>query len=152
MDVFSEIASVQRRLQPFRDVGLGYLTLGQPGSSWSGGEAQRVRLAAELLEPNAGTTLYVLDEPTRGLHGSDTARLLGLLRSLVSRGHSVVVTEHSLQVIRASDWIIDLGPGPGEDGGRVVVCGPPDRVAACADSRTGQCLRAASGTSADRDS
>ena len=123
--MFSEINSIVRRLRPFQKVGLGYMTLGQPASTYSGGEAQRVRLASELAETDAGPALYVLDEPTRGLHTLDVDRLLSILRGFVEKGDTVVVIEHCVQVMRAADWIIDIGPGPASAGGRVVARGTP---------------------------
>lgn len=125
LEVFSEIDSIVRRLQPFQKVGLGYMTLGQPASTYSGGEAQRVRLASELPETDAGPALYVLDEPTRGLHALDVDRLLSILRGFVEKGDTVVVIEHCVQVMRAADWIIDIGPGPASAGGRIVARGTP---------------------------
>ncbi|MEO2034186.1 MAG: excinuclease ABC subunit UvrA [Planctomycetaceae bacterium] len=120
---FSEFDSISRRLRPFQQVGLGYMTLGQPASTFSGGEAQRIRLATELIEPVDSRSLYILDEPTRGLHGADVDRLLNVLRGLIDRGHSMIVIEHNTQVICAADWIIDLGPGPAESGGHIVAEG-----------------------------
>jgi excinuclease ABC subunit A len=124
-----------------RELGLGYLKLGQPSNTLSGGEAQRVKLVAELAQgASSGPTFYVLDEPTTGLHREDVDRLLGLLERLVERGDTVVVIEHQTDIIRAADWVIDLGPEGGEAGGRLVVAGTPAEVAATAESRTGRVL------------
>jgi excinuclease ABC subunit A len=122
-------------------VGLGYVRLGQPATTLSGGEAQRVKLAAELQKRSTGRTVYVLDEPTTGLHAEDVRKLLGVLQSLVSMGNTVVVIEHNLDVIKTADWVIDLGPGGGPDGGLVVAEGTPEQVAEVAGSYTGQFLR-----------
>lgn len=138
LQAFSEIESTVRRLVPFQQVGLGYMTLGQPASTYSAGEAQRVQLAKELLEPVDGRVLYVMDEPTRGLHGADVARLLNVLRDLIARGHSVIVVEHNTQVIRHSDWVIDMGPGAAGCGGEVVAAGTPDELRSNQHSVTGQ--------------
>jgi excinuclease ABC subunit A len=124
-------------------VGLGYLRLGQPATTLSGGEAQRLKLAAELSRRSPGHTLYLLDEPTTGLHFADIARLLEVLFKLRAAGNTLVVIEHHLDVIRCADWIIDLGPEGGRDGGRIVVEGPPRYVARCPESHTGRYLRRA---------
>ncbi len=140
LDVFSEINSIVGRLRPFQQVGLGYMPLGQSASTFSGGEAQRVRLATELIESMENRILYILDEPTRGLHHDDVARLLNVLRGFVDRRHSVIVIEHNIQVIRAADWIIELGPGAAADGGRVIAEGTPDLLRDDPDSVTGRWL------------
>jgi excinuclease ABC subunit A len=120
--------SIHRFLQIMRDTGLGYLTLGQPSHTLSGGEAQRVKLAEELGRPGAGRTLYILDEPTTGLHMADIANLVRVFRMLVARGHTIVVIEHNMDVISQADCIIDLGPGGGNEGGRIVAWGPPQSI------------------------
>jgi excinuclease ABC subunit A len=141
-EFFSAIPRVLQGLNALHDVGLGYLTLGQSSTTLSGGEAQRVKLAAELGRPSSGHALYILDEPTTGLHFADIDRLLTILHRLVDLGHTVVVIEHHLDVVASSDWVIDLGPDGGEAGGRVVAMGPPSAIAATEASRTGQALRA----------
>jgi excinuclease ABC subunit A len=122
------------------DVGLGYIHLGQSATTLSGGEAQRVKLATELSKKGTGSTLYILDEPTTGLHAEDVRVLLEVLHRLVELGNSVVVIEHDLHVVKTADWIIDLGPEGGASGGRVVVEGPPERVADDPASHTGRYL------------
>jgi excinuclease ABC subunit A len=124
-----------------RDIGLGYLRLGQPATELSGGEAQRIKLATELQRAQRGDALYVLDEPTTGLHAADVDRLMEQLQQLVEAGNTVVIVEHDLRVIAACDWVIDMGPGGGAAGGTVVVSGTPETVAMSQDSRTGEYLR-----------
>ncbi|WP_448632654.1 MULTISPECIES: excinuclease ABC subunit A [Pseudomonas fluorescens group] len=136
LDVFAEQAAARRTLQVLQDIGLGYLRLGQPATELSGGEAQRIKLATELQRKARGATLYVLDEPTNGLHPQDVDRLLVQLNRLVDEGHTVVVVEHDMRVVAQSDWVIDIGPGAGTQGGNVVVCGTPAKVAQCQESRT----------------
>ena len=136
VDVFAEQPSVLRSLQVLRDIGLGYLRLGQPATELSGGEAQRIKLATELQRNARGATLYVLDEPTTGLHPRDVDRLLSQLNHLVDAGHTVVVVEHEMRVVAQSDWVIDIGPGAGDLGGNVVVSGTPQKVAKSKVSRT----------------
>ncbi|MFF3376038.1 excinuclease ABC subunit UvrA [Streptomyces sp. NPDC002680] len=141
LTVFRGVRQVAARLRRLSDVGLGYLPLGQPATTLSGGEAQRLKLAKELGRRATGRTLYLLDEPTTGLHAADTARLLDVLQRLVDAGHSVVTIEHNLDVMRASDWLVDLGPEGGAGGGLVVAEGTPEEVAVVAGSRTGAFLR-----------
>jgi excinuclease ABC subunit A len=140
LDFFVHIPKIRRRVQTLNDVGLGYMRLGQPATTLSGGEAQRVKLAAELSKVATGRTLYILDEPTTGLHFADIQRLLEVLERLVEAGNSVVVIEHNLDVIKVADRIIDLGPEGGEEGGRLIATGTPEDVAAVEDSYTGQFL------------
>jgi excinuclease ABC subunit A len=140
---FENHEAVRRIMQTLIDVGLGYLTLGQPSTTLSGGEAQRIKLATELSRGGTGHTMYILDEPTTGLHSDDIRRLLGVLNRLVDQGNSVLVIEHNLDVIKTSDWVIDLGPEGGAGGGRIVAAGTPEQIAACAESHTGTFLRAA---------
>jgi excinuclease ABC subunit A len=141
VEFFQNIPMVNRKLETVNDVGLGYIKLGQPATTLSGGEAQRVKLAAELSRRSNGRTLYILDEPTTGLHKDDIKRLLQILDRLVEAGNSVVVIEHNLDVIKTADWIIDLGPEGGEAGGHVVACGTPEEIAALEDNYTGHYLR-----------
>ncbi len=136
VEVFVEQPGVLRSLQVLRDIGLGYLRLGQPATELSGGEAQRIKLATELQRNARGATLYVLDEPTTGLHPRDVDRLLSQLNHLVDAGHTVVVVEHEMRVVAQSDWVIDIGPGAGDSGGKVVASGTPQKVAKSKTSRT----------------
>ncbi len=138
---FENHPPIHRMLTSLADVGLGYLTLGQRSTTLSGGEAQRIKLAAELGRPSVGSTLYILDEPTTGLHTDDIGRLLAVLQQLVDIGHTMLVIEHNLEVIKCADWVIDLGPEGGGAGGHIVVAGTPEDVAACEGSFTGQWLR-----------
>ncbi len=140
LDFFANIPRVRRKLQTLHDVGLGYIRLGQPATTLSGGEAQRVKLATELSRRSNGKTLYILDEPTTGLHMADIHRLLEVLQRLVDNGDTVLVIEHNLEVIKSADYIIDLGPEGGEGGGRVIACGTPEEVAQVPESYTGQFL------------
>ena len=141
--MFENFPAIRNKLQTLSDVGLGYIRLGQPATTLSGGEAQRVKLATELSKRATGKTMYILDEPTTGLHFADIARLLEVLQRLVEGGNTVLVVEHNLDVIKSADWIIDLGPEGGEEGGRVVAEGTPEEVARIKKSYTGQALRAA---------
>jgi excinuclease ABC subunit A len=140
LDVLGSIPAIRLRLDVLREVGLGYLRLGQSGSTLSGGEAQRVRLARELARRATGRTLYVLDEPTTGMHFDDVRRLLEVLGRLVDAGNTVLLIEHNLDLIRAADHVIDLGPEGGEAGGRVLACGPPTQIARVPGSHTGAAL------------
>ncbi|MHA3735360.1 excinuclease ABC subunit A [Pseudomonas sp. Eth.TT006] len=136
VEVFAEQPGIRRSLEVLRDIGLGYLRLGQPATELSGGEAQRIKLATELQRNQRGATLYVLDEPTTGLHPRDVDRLLEQLDNLVTAGHTVIVVEHEMRVVAQSDWVIDIGPGAGDQGGRIVAAGTPQKVAASKKSRT----------------
>jgi excinuclease ABC subunit A len=138
--LFEAVPSIARKLETLRDVGLGYITLGQAATTLSGGEAQRVKLATELAKRDTGRTLYILDEPTTGLHFHDIQQLLGVLHALRDRGNTVVVIEHNLDVIKTADWIIDLGPEGGDGGGRIIASGTPEAIAANAASHTGHFL------------
>jgi excinuclease ABC subunit A len=140
-DFFSPIPAVRQKLQTLCDVGLGYLQLGQPATTLSGGEAQRIKLARELSKRETGRTIYVLDEPTTGLHFADIQRLLDVLNRLTDRGNTVIVIEHNMEVIKSADYIIDLGPEGGERGGEVVGCGTPEELIQNPASYTGQFLR-----------
>jgi len=137
---FSEFPAIADKLNILREVGLGYIELGQPATTISGGEAQRIKLAQELSRASTGKTLYILDEPTTGLHFEDTKRLLQVLTQLVNKGNSVLIIEHNLDVIRSSDWVIDLGPEGGRGGGEVVAQGTPAEVKKIKKSWTGRYL------------
>ena len=141
VEFFSALPKLKRRLQTLQDVGLGYVKLGQPSTELSGGEAQRVKLATELSKQATGKTIYILDEPTTGLHSDDVRKLLEVLQRLVDAGNTVVVIEHNLDVIKCADHLIDLGPEGGDGGGTIVVTGTPEEVAACPASYTGQYLK-----------
>jgi excinuclease ABC subunit A len=142
LEVMQNVPSVKQKLQTLVDVGLGYLHLGQSATTLSGGEAQRIKLARELSRRQTGRTLYLLDEPTTGLHFEDVHRLLQVLGRLVDLGNTVLIVEHHLDVIKTADWVVDLGPEGGVDGGWIVAAGTPEEVAACPASHTGQALRA----------
>jgi excinuclease ABC subunit A len=139
-DFFEAVPAISRHLRTLNDVGLGYVRLGQPAPTLSGGEAQRVKLASELQKRSTGRTVYVLDEPTTGLHFEDIRKLIGVLERLVEQGNTVIVIEHNLDVIKTADWVIDLGPEGGSGGGLVVAEGTPEEVAAFPASFTGQFL------------
>ncbi len=141
LEFFDKIPSIKRKLQTLRDVGLGYIHLGQQATTLSGGEAQRVKLSTELSRVSTGRTLYILDEPTTGLHFADISMLLSVLNQLVEKGNTVIVIEHNMDVIKTADWIIDLGPEGGDNGGRVVAEGTPEQLAENLNSYTGQHLK-----------
>ncbi len=141
LQFFAKIPKVRRRLQTLHDVGLDYIKLGQPATTLSGGEAQRVKLASELSKVATGKTLYILDEPTTGLHFADIEKLLETLQRLVDAGNTMIVIEHNLDVIKQADWIIDLGPEGGDAGGEIIAVGTPEDVAAVEESFTGLFLR-----------
>jgi excinuclease ABC subunit A len=140
VEFFQHIPKIRRRLETLNAVGLGYIRLGQPATTLSGGEAQRVKLATELSKVATGRTLYILDEPTTGLHFADVQRLLEVLHRLVDQGNSVVVIEHNLDVIKTADRIVDMGPEGGEEGGEVIAAGTPEEVAGTPGSHTGAFL------------
>jgi excinuclease ABC subunit A len=138
---FGNVPKISRKLQTLSDVGLGYIKLGQSSTTLSGGEAQRVKLATELSKKSTGKTVYILDEPTTGLHFNDVKKLLEVLQRLVDAGNTVIVIEHNLDVIKVADWIIDLGPEGGERGGLVIAEGTPEHVATADGSYTGEFLQ-----------
>jgi excinuclease ABC subunit A len=146
-DFFEAIPAIHRHLKTLVDVGLGYVRLGQPAPTLSGGEAQRVKLASELQKRSTGRTVYVLDEPTTGLHFEDIRKLLKVLEGLVDKGNTVIVIEHNLDVIKTADWLIDMGPEGGHRGGTVVAVGSPEELAETPESYTGQFLRQVMGMS-----
>ena len=129
LEFFANVSIIEKKLRTLNDVGLGYIHLGQPATTLSGGEAQRIKLAAELSKRDTGKTVYILDEPTTGLHFADVSKLLHVLKRLVDLGNTVIVIEHNLDVIASANWIIDLGPEGGEKGGEIVVAGTPDEIA-----------------------
>lgn len=138
---FENIPKIKRKLQTLVDVGLGYITLGQPATTLSGGEAQRVKLASELHKRATGRSIYILDEPTTGLHVDDISRLLKVLNRLVENGDTVVIIEHNLDVIKTADNLIDLGPEGGDGGGTILATGTPEEIAAIPESYTGRYLK-----------
>jgi excinuclease ABC subunit A len=141
LDFFKKIPRIFRKLETLDDVGLGYIRLGQQATTLSGGEAQRVKLATELSRVSTGRTIYILDEPTTGLHFEDIKMLLNVLNRLVEKGNTVIVIEHNLDVIKTADYIIDLGPEGGDDGGRIVAIGTPEEISQNEKSYTGQFLK-----------
>ena len=140
-EFFQPVSSIYNKLKTLVDVGLGYIKLGQSATTLSGGEAQRVKLATELSKRGTGKTVYILDEPTTGLHTYDVDKLVGILARLRDGGNTVIVIEHNLDVIKTSDWLIDLGPEGGDKGGTLIACGSPEDIAACGQSYTGQFLK-----------
>jgi excinuclease ABC subunit A len=138
--VFENIPQIEAKLQTLEDVGLGYLQLGQSATTLSGGEAQRIKLARELSRRQTGRTLYILDEPTTGLHFDDVKKLLGVLNRLADLGNTVIIIEHHPDVIKTADWILDLGPEGGDAGGKIVAQGPPEKVARAKGSHTAKLL------------
>lgn len=138
---FENHDKILRKLRTLQEVGLGYIHLGQPATTMSGGEAQRVKLATELMRRDTGDTLYILDEPTTGLHSEDIRKLLVILQKLVDQGNTVVVIEHNLDVVKVADYIIDLGPEGGDKGGEVVAFGTPEEICKVKRSYTGQYLK-----------
>lgn len=140
-EFFDSVPNIARKLQTLVEVGLGYIKLGQPATTFSGGEAQRIKLATELSKRSTGKTMYILDEPTTGLHSADVKRLLGILQQLVEGGNSMIIIEHNLDVIKSADWIIDMGPEGGIGGGTVVACGTPEDIAKVSNSFTGKYLK-----------
>jgi excinuclease ABC subunit A len=140
-EFLQNIPQIRRRLQTLAEVGLGYIHLGQPATTLSGGEAQRVKLATELSKIGTGNTMYILDEPTTGLHFEDINMLLKVLNKLVDRGNTVIIIEHNMDVIKTADWIIDLGPEGGDGGGKIVATGTPEDIVKVKRSFTGQFLR-----------
>ena len=141
LEFFRDLPKLANKLETLRDVGLGYIKLGQSSTTLSGGEAQRVKLATELSKRATGRTIYILDEPTTGLHTDDVRKLLEVLQKLTDAGNTVLVIEHNLDVIKSADYLIDLGPEGGSGGGTLVACGTPEEVAACTESYTGQYLK-----------
>ena len=147
-EFFADEPQVRRPLEVLQQVGVGYLRLGQPATELSGGEAQRIKLATELQRAQKGRTLYVLDEPTTGLHPADVEKLLVQLDRLVAAGNTVIVVEHDMHVVASSDWIIDVGPGAGDEGGTIVATGPPEMIAGAPESATAPYLAAFMGVRA----
>ena len=141
LDFFSNIPRIKQKIQTLADVGLGYIKLGQPSTTLSGGEAQRVKLASELSKRPTGKTLYILDEPTTGLHIADIHRLIDILQRLVDTGNTIIVIEHNLDLIKTADNIIDLGPEGGEKGGNVIAIGTPEQIVKNEKSYTGKFLK-----------
>jgi excinuclease ABC subunit A len=140
-ELFKAVPGIRDKMRMLQEVGLGYIKVGQPATTLSGGEAQRVKLSKELSRRATGKTLYILDEPTTGLHFEDVRKLLEVLHRLADQGNTVVVIEHNLDVIKTADWVIDLGPGGGVNGGRVIAEGPPEAIAEVNLSATGQYLK-----------
>jgi excinuclease ABC subunit A len=146
-DFFKNFPAIHQKLETLNEVGLGYLQLGQPATTLSGGEAQRIKLARELSKRETGRTVYILDEPTTGLHFADIQRLLDVLNRLTDRGNTVIVIEHNMEVIKSADYIIDMGPEGGEKGGEVIGSGTPEEIIKIPGSYTGQFLKKKIGNS-----
>ena len=142
VEFFASIPTIKSKLQTIQQVGLGYIKLGQPATTFSGGEAQRIKIATELSRRSTGRTLYILDEPTTGLHTEDVKKLLSILNQLVDGGNSMIIIEHNLHVIKSADWLIDMGPEGGQNGGQIIAEGTPEDIAKNQDTPTGQFLRA----------
>ena len=140
-EFFENIPAIHRKLKTIQEVGLGYIKLGQPATTFSGGEAQRIKLATELARASTGKTMYILDEPTTGLHNADVKRLLSILNRLVDAGNSMVIIEHNLDIVKSADWLIDMGPEGGAGGGTVVATGTPEQVSKVEKSWTGKYLK-----------
>ena len=141
LEFFKNVPTIHRKIQTMYDVGLSYVKLGQPSTTLSGGEAQRIKLATELSKRSTGKTIYILDEPTTGLHFADVHKLIEILHRLTEGGNSVIVIEHNLDVIKTADYIIDIGPEGGEKGGTVIAAGTPEKIAENPDSYTGKYIR-----------
>jgi len=141
VEFFEHIPLIHRKIKTMEEVGLGYITLGQSSTTLSGGEAQRVKLATELSKRDTGKTLYILDEPTTGLHFDDIKQLLGVLQTLVDKGNTVLVIEHNMDVIKVADWLVDVGPEGGVAGGEIIGVGTPEKIAKIPQSHTGRFLK-----------
>jgi excinuclease ABC subunit A len=142
VEYFANVPSIYHKIKTLQDVGLGYIKLGQQSTTLSGGEAQRVKLATELARRDTGKTLYILDEPTTGLHFEDVRVLLDVLNKLVDRGNTIIVIEHNLDVVKMADFIVDLGKEGGKAGGNIIFSGTPEKLTECSDSYTGKYLKA----------
>ena len=140
-EYFENISNIKTKLLTLKKVGLGYIKIGQQATTLSGGEAQRLKLAKELSKRSTGRTLYILDEPTTGLHSHDIKKLLEILQAFVATGNTVVVIEHNLEVIKTADWIIDMGPDGGDEGGEIIAEGTPEKISQCENSYTGSFLK-----------
>ncbi len=141
VDFFENVPSIYRKIKTLQDVGLGYITLGQSSTTLSGGEAQRVKLATELSKKDTGNTFYILDEPTTGLHFEDVNVLMGVINRLVERGNTILIIEHNLDVVKSADWVIDIGPEGGKDGGQVLFEGTPENLIKNNKSETARFLK-----------
>ena len=141
LDFFDAVPSIRNKIETLNEVGLSYIRLGQPSTQLSGGEAQRIKLATELSKRSTGKTIYILDEPTTGLHFADVAKLIEILQKLTDNGNTVVVIEHNLDVIKTADYIIDMGPEGGDGGGTVIATGTPEEVAQNSNSYTGKYIK-----------